>query len=71
LVFEVADRELDDDVLAMLGFDDGEWILAVGREGVVLPGRQFALALRVRTRRTISRLSPSVVSVIWAMLVGG
>ena len=39
LVFEVADRELDDGVLAVLGLDECELVGAVGRERVVLPAR--------------------------------
>jgi hypothetical protein len=37
LVFEVADRELDNGVLAVLGFDDGQWLGAVGQEREVAP----------------------------------
>ena len=40
LVFEVADRELDDGVLAMLGLDDLQCLGAVGQEREVAPVRQ-------------------------------
>lgn len=40
LVFEVADRELDDGVPALLGLHDRERPGAVGDEGVMHPGRQ-------------------------------
>jgi hypothetical protein len=44
LVFEIADRELDDGVLAMLGFDELQRVGAVGREREVLPvGEQLRL----------------------------
>ncbi len=44
LVFEIADRELDDGVLAMLGLDEHQWLGAVGGERVVLPvGEQLGL----------------------------
>ena len=33
----IADRQLDDGVLAVVGFDDDQRISAVGDEGVVLP----------------------------------
>src|SRR3954469_497254 len=46
LVFEVADAELDDGVLAVLGFDDSERLGAVGGERKQLPGGQ-QLALGV------------------------
>jgi hypothetical protein len=46
LVFEVADRELDDGVPAVLGFDHGERFGAVGEEREQLPTRQqLALAI--------------------------
>src|SRR4051812_31299376 len=46
LVFEVTDDELDDGVLAVLGFDDRERFGSVGREREVLPaGQQFALGV--------------------------
>ena len=38
LVFEVADREFDDGVLAVLGFDGGQRVGAVGDEEQ-LPGQ--------------------------------
>ena len=72
LVFEVADDELDDGVLTVLGLDQGDVLGAVGREREVLQlGSSSPWALRVRTRRTIRRWAPSVVSAICAMLVGG
>jgi hypothetical protein len=72
LVFEIADAEFDDGVLAVLGLDRLEWLGAVGDERVVLPaGQQLARASSVRTRRTIRRSEPSVVSAICASLVGG
>src|SRR6266536_2591453 len=40
LVFEVADDGLDDSVLAVLGLDERDLLVAVGRERVVLPGRE-------------------------------
>ena len=44
LVFEVADRELDDGVLAMLGLDDADRVGAVGQEREVPPvGKQLGL----------------------------
>ncbi|MDP9414861.1 MAG: hypothetical protein M3Q08_12430, partial [Pseudomonadota bacterium] len=46
LVFEVADRELDDGVLAVFGLDGGKRVGAVGGEGKQLPGgQQLALAI--------------------------
>ena len=44
LVFEVADRELHDGVLAVLGFDELERVGAVGQEREVAPvGPQLGL----------------------------
>ena len=44
LVFEIADREFDDGVLAMLGLDEQQRLGAVGREREVLPvGEQVGL----------------------------
>ena len=40
LVFEIADRELDDGVLAMLGLDQHQRLGAVGRKREVLPVRE-------------------------------
>jgi len=40
LVFEVADAELDDGVLAVLGLDQRDLVAAVGREREVLPDRE-------------------------------
>jgi len=46
LVFEIADREFDDGVLAMLGLHRRERIAAVRHERKQLPrGQQFALAI--------------------------
>jgi hypothetical protein len=46
LVFEVADRQLDEGVLAVLGLNDREVVGAVGGEGKQLPARQqLALAI--------------------------
>lgn len=46
LIFEVADRELDNGVLTMLGLDELEGVGGVGREGKQFPRRQ-QLALAV------------------------
>ena len=44
LVFEITDREFDDGVLSMLGFDEQQRLGAVGREREVLPvGEQVGL----------------------------
>ena len=44
LVFEIADPEFDDGVLAMLGLDEQQRLGAVGREREVLPvGEQVGL----------------------------
>ena len=44
LIFEVADRELDDGVLAVFGLDDRERVGAVGDEREVSPvGPQLGL----------------------------
>ena len=40
LVFEIADAQLDDGVLAVFGLDELERVGAVGEERVELPGRQ-------------------------------
>jgi hypothetical protein len=46
LVFEVADREFDDGVLAVLGFHRRQLVGAVRRERKQLPGgQQLALAI--------------------------
>ena len=56
LVFEIADRELDDGVLAMLGLDQQQRLGAVGREREVLPvGNSSACWPTRRVRRAISR----------------
>jgi hypothetical protein len=72
LVFEIADRELDDGVLAVLGLEDRErivWLVANGSSSQ--DGRSSPWRSRVRTLRTTSRRRFSVVSAICAMLVGG
>jgi hypothetical protein len=72
LVFEVADDQLDDGVLAVLGLDDLQRLGPVGGEREVLPaGQKFALGVECPARRTMRRWSPSVVSAICAMLVAG
>ena len=46
LVFEVADRELDLGVLAMLAIDRVDLLAAVGEEGEVAPvGKQLGLVV--------------------------
>ncbi len=72
LILEVADGQLDDGVLAVLGLDDGERVGPVGRERKSSQlGSSSPCWFSVRTRRTTRRRSPNVVSAIWAMLVGG
>ena len=67
LIFEVADRELDHGVLAVLGLDDPEWVGAVGHEREVPPVRQ-QLGLRADRAGRGGRpaVRPSVVSAICA-----
>ncbi len=45
LVLEVADRELDDGVLAVLCLHEGQGLGAVARKREVLPGREQLLLL--------------------------
>ena len=72
LVLEVADHELDDGVLAVLGLDQRDRLVAVGEEREVPPvGNSSAWAPRVRTRRTISRRPSRIVSAICASPVSG
>jgi hypothetical protein len=67
LVFEVADREFHNGVLAVLCFDLLERVGAVGQQRVMAPsGHSSACAPTRRVRRTISRWRPSIVCAICA-----
>ena len=73
LVFEVADRELDDGVLAVLGLDERERLGAVGDEREVPPvGQQLGLRLRAcGCAGRSAAAAPSVVSAICGLAVVG
>ena len=59
-------------MVAVLCLDDLDLLGAVGLKGEVAPvGVELACAAKVRTRRTTSRLDPSVVSAIWASPLSG
>ena len=68
LVFEVADDQLDDGVLAVLGLDDARCrsVRLVMNAKCRQSGNSSAWAPSRRVRRTISRRPPSVVSAICA-----
>ena len=72
LVVEVVCDELDDGVLAVLGFDDRQGSVRLVANGNYSQlGSSSPWASRVRRRCTIKRWSPTRVSAIWAMLIGG
>ena len=65
LVFEVADPEFDDGVLAMLGLDQEQRLGAVGREREVLPvGEQVGL---LADQTCAARDQPPISSLVSAI----
>ena len=67
LVFEIADRELNDGMLAMLGLDEQQRLGAIGREREVLPVREQVRLLADQTCATDDQPPPwSLVSAICA-----